>query len=236
MPTPALLPGPLPPFLLLLLFLCLALLPPAAVLDCSFTLAGLLLGVPVGARLIQGGVTTRCSWPAGNTPAQTAHMVLNVMQSSRVGFPAPSVCWPSSCRAGAQEELIDWASCSVSSFSRCVSTRSLRTSSLSSWPSQSLGVGTSCLLPYTQQPVETLDPIPLLVKSQILAELDGSGNRSWPATSTVYHNQHKPVVARVLVQLRLVVLQVATCTQASCSCDQQQAVSSSHPPVLRSAT
>jgi hypothetical protein len=61
MPTPPLLPEPLPP--LLLPGFCLALLLPlpaaAAVLEISWMTEGLLLGAPVGARLMQGGVTTR---------------------------------------------------------------------------------------------------------------------------------------------------------------------------------
>lgn len=76
MPALPLLPEPLedfhlpPPRLLLLLLLLplccllglLLVLPPAA---AAAEKAGLLLGAPEGARLMQGGVTTRSSWPVG---------------------------------------------------------------------------------------------------------------------------------------------------------------------------
>jgi hypothetical protein len=59
MPTPPLEPGPRPPLVALPPLCCLL---PA--LEGFFVMQGLLLGAPVGARLMQGGVTTRSSWPA----------------------------------------------------------------------------------------------------------------------------------------------------------------------------
>lgn len=67
MPTPPLLPGPRPPLVALPPRCCL--LPPPLLLRADagcVAMDGLLLGAPVGARLMQGGVTTRSSWPAAS--------------------------------------------------------------------------------------------------------------------------------------------------------------------------
>jgi hypothetical protein len=61
MPAPPLLPGPRPPPLVLLPPRCLAVLPPAGAAAGFWLTEALLLGVPEGARLTQGGVTTRSS-------------------------------------------------------------------------------------------------------------------------------------------------------------------------------